>query len=64
VTRIRDHHCVDELKARLSRKGLRSLSKKDRGAHWEWRKRKDMKTFTDYTNEATQQCVASIGGRP
>jgi micrococcal nuclease len=55
--------CADEARARLSGKGLWSLSRKDRVAPWEWRKRKNLKTFTNYSNETTRMCVESIGGK-
>jgi micrococcal nuclease len=56
--------CVDETLARISKKGLWSQSTKDRVAPWEWRKRKTLKHFTDYSSETTQLCVASIGAKP
>jgi micrococcal nuclease len=56
--------CADETRARISKRGLWSQSRKDQVAPWEWRKRKNLKTFTDYSNETTQQCISAIGGKP
>lgn len=53
--------CADEAQARLAKRGLWSLPKNDRIAPWEWRRRKTLEAFTDYSNETTQHCVASIG---
>jgi endonuclease YncB( thermonuclease family) len=55
--------CVDETLARISKKGLWSQSTKDRVAPWEWRRRKNLNSFTDYSSESTKNCVASIGKR-
>lgn len=55
--------CADEAQARLAKRGLWSLPKNERIAPWEWRRRKTLDTFTDYSNETTQHCVASIGAK-
>lgn len=55
--------CADEAQARLARRGLWSLPTNERIAPWEWRKRKTLGAFTDYSNETTQHCVASIGAK-
>lgn len=53
--------CADEAEARLKKLGLWSLPKADRVAPWEWRRRKNLDAFTDYTRETTANCAAAIG---
>jgi micrococcal nuclease len=53
--------CADEAAARIRKSGLWSQSKKDQVTPWEWRKRKKLEHFTDYSNETTQRCIAAIG---
>lgn len=55
--------CADEAEARLARRGLWSLPKGERIAPWEWRRRKSLDHFTDYSGETTAHCVASIGAK-
>lgn len=53
--------CADETLARIQKKGLWSLSKSERIAPWEWRRRKNLKSFTEYSSETTAACAAAIG---
>jgi endonuclease YncB( thermonuclease family) len=53
--------CADEAAARLAKRGLWSRPAAERVAPWEWRRRRTLDTFTDYSGETTSRCVASIG---
>lgn len=55
--------CAAEYAARQAKRGLWSLPKRDRLAPWEYRKRKDLAAFTDYSSESASECVAAIGKR-
>jgi endonuclease YncB( thermonuclease family) len=55
--------CAYEAEARLAKRGLWSLPRDERVAPWEYRKRKTLDTFTDYSVTNTAQCVAAIGKR-
>ncbi len=53
--------CINEAGARTAKKGLRALAKDQRVAPWEWRRKKSLKTFTDYSKESVAKCIAAIG---
>lgn len=53
--------CADEAIARAAKRGLWSLPADERIAPWEWRRRKSLEYFTDYSDETAAQCVATIG---
>lgn len=55
--------CTDEAKARIAKRCLCSLPKHECIAPWEWRRRNTLAAFTDFSNETTQHCVASIGAK-
>ena len=55
-------YCMYEKIARDQRRGLWALSRDQRVAPWEWRKRKTLGgAFTDYDAEPVYACVASLG---
>lgn len=53
--------CINEAGARTAKRGLWALSKEECVAPWEWRRKKKLKTFTDYTRETAATCIAAIG---
>lgn len=55
--------CAAEAEARIAKRGLWSLSRDERNAPWEYRKRTKLVAFTDYGTRTTAQCVAAIGKR-
>jgi endonuclease YncB( thermonuclease family) len=55
--------CINESAARTAKRGLWTLPKDERVAPWEWRRKKSLKTFTDYTRETAATCIAAIGKR-
>jgi len=55
-------YCAYEKAARDLKRGLWALSRDQRAAPWEWRKRKTLDgQFTDYSSESAATCVASLG---
>jgi hypothetical protein len=50
-----------EHEARTAKRGLWSLPKNEIVAPWEWRRRKSLEMFADYSRETTAKCVAAIG---
>jgi len=54
-------YCAWEGVARAGRKGLWSLAPRSRHAPWEWRQseRGEAVRFTDYSNEAVANCIAT-----
>lgn len=54
-------YCYYEGEARGARRGLWALPKDRRVAPWEYRKRKSLGAFTDYSTETEEHCIASIG---
>jgi len=55
--------CRLEDDARKNRRGLWALPAEERIAPWEWRRRKKLNAFTDYTIETASNCIAAIGKR-
>jgi endonuclease YncB( thermonuclease family) len=53
--------CIYEFAAREARRGLWGLAGGKRVAPWEWRRRKNLAAFTDYSGETIAACVAAIG---
>ena len=54
-------YCTLEAEARTAKRGLWGLPKDERVAPWEWRKRRSLVTFTDYSGESASACVEAIG---
>lgn len=54
--------CQLEDEARTAKRGLWGLPKNQRVAPWEWRRRKNLVRFTEFSNETAQSCIATIGG--
>jgi endonuclease YncB( thermonuclease family) len=63
MTRADKDLCQLEADARKAKRGLWALPAEERIAPWEWRQRKKLNKFTDYTRESTEHCVAKIGER-
>lgn len=53
--------CINEAAARTAKRGLWALPARDRVAPWEWRRRKSLPEFTDYSRESVTGCIATIG---
>jgi endonuclease YncB( thermonuclease family) len=53
--------CINEAAARTAKKGLWALPASERVAPWEWRRKKSLKSFTDYSKETVVACLAAIG---
>ncbi len=53
--------CALEQAARSDKRGLWALPANERIAPWEWRKRGNRPTFTDYSGETAENCIAAIG---
>ena len=53
--------CINEAAARTAKKGLWALPVKDRVAPWEWRRKKSLPTFTDFSRETSSACIAATG---
>ena len=53
--------CINEAAARTAKKGLWALPKEQQVAPWEWRRKKSLKSFTDYSKETAATCIAAIG---
>lgn len=53
--------CINEAAARTAKKGLWALLPSERVAPWEWRRKKSLKTFTDYSKESAAACIEAIG---
>jgi micrococcal nuclease len=53
--------CEEEAAARAAKRGLWALTADQRIAPWEWRRRKSIDAFTDYSTETASHCVAAIG---
>jgi endonuclease YncB( thermonuclease family) len=53
--------CKLEHEARTAKRGLWSLPKDEIVAPWEWRRRKSLEMFTDYSSETVANCVLAIG---
>ncbi len=51
MTKDNANLCTLEHEARTARRGLWSLPKNQRIAPWEWRRRKNLDAFTDYSTE-------------
>jgi endonuclease YncB( thermonuclease family) len=54
-------YCKDEAQARSARRGLWSPQGERPIAPWEYRKRKSLGAFTDYSPETADRCIAGIG---
>jgi endonuclease YncB( thermonuclease family) len=54
-------YCEYEHDARTHGRGLWALPPEQRVAPWEWRHPDVFPTFTDYSNESVEHCVAAIG---
>jgi endonuclease YncB( thermonuclease family) len=55
--------CTIEFDARKAKRGLWSLKRTEIISPWEFRQRKDLKVFTDYSNERSDDCVRAVGKR-
>lgn len=53
--------CINEAAARTAKKGLWALPKDQQVAPWEWRRKKSLTSFTDYSKETVAACLAAIG---
>lgn len=53
--------CINEAAARTAKRGLWTLPMDERIAPWEWRRKKSLKTFTDYSRASAMDCIAAIG---
>ena len=53
-------YCTFEHEARRQKRGLWALPPEQRVAPWEWRKRGNRSTFTDYSRETAENCIAAI----
>lgn len=53
--------CINEAAARTAKKGLWALPADHQVAPWEWRRKKSLPEFTDYSNESVASCIAAIG---
>ncbi len=53
--------CINEAAARTAKRSLWALQKDQRVAPWEWRRKKSLASFTDYSKEAAANCIAAIG---
>jgi endonuclease YncB( thermonuclease family) len=53
--------CINEAAARTAKKGLWALPASERVAPWEWRRKKTIKSFTDYSQQPAALCIAAIG---
>src|SRR5688572_8103463 len=49
--------CIGEAAARTAHKGLWALAADQRIAPWEWRRRKSLQSFTDYSNASVAECI-------
>jgi len=56
--------CINEAAARTAKRGLWALPAEQQIAPWEWRRKKSLPTYTDYTRESVATCVAAIGKEP
>jgi endonuclease YncB( thermonuclease family) len=56
-----ESYCVFEHSARLKKAGIWGLPADQRIAPWEWRRRANRPSFTDYGTETVAGCVAAIG---
>jgi len=52
--------CIAEAAARTAKKGLWA-SKERPVAPWEWRRKKSLKSFTDYSLESAASCITAVG---
>lgn len=52
--------CINEAAARTAKKGLWAARERP-VAPWEWRRKKSLKTFTEYSKETAAACIAAIG---
>jgi endonuclease YncB( thermonuclease family) len=53
--------CINEAAARTAKRGLWALPADQRIAPWEWRRKKSLPAFTDYSRETAAACIAAIG---
>jgi micrococcal nuclease len=53
--------CINEAAARTARRGLWALPAEQRVTPWEWRRKKSLRSFTSYTQETAETCIAAIG---
>lgn len=63
MTREDAAYCILGHEARTQKRGLWELPLGERIAPWEWRRRKRLDHFTDYSQETVANCIGAISAR-